>query len=137
MLAEQSVVLERCVYTYLSSGIHKFAFTESSAEAVDEWFDMMETLYNSHPNGVLRILVDSSEIGVQPLSYASQRVRQVNANYPNRPATRTAFLYRTNFLASLARTFIIMFSRVGVDKVQFFPGDNREQEALTWLLRNN
>lgn len=136
MLQLEHHVETRCQYTQRANGVHHFIFSESSQEAVDEWIHHLENLYaHSTPNTVLRILVDSCEISVQPLAYASQRAHELNQRYPLRPGTRTAFLYQTSFLASLARTFIIMLSRVGVDHVQFFPGTNREAEAVAWLLK--
>jgi hypothetical protein len=128
---------EHCTYTHLPNGVHRFVFTSSSPEAVDEWITHLEKLYaNSSRKRVLRILVDSREVAGQPLDYASERSREMNARFPNRPPTRTAFLYSAIFLESLARTFIIMLSRIDMDKVQFFPGDSREADAMAWLVGN-
>lgn len=131
------ITTERCQYTPLGNGVHKFIFADPSPAAVDEWIEHLEDLYaHSLPGETMCFLVDSCEVATQPLAYVTQRAREINMRYPQRPGTRTAFLYKTNFLASLARTFIIMLSRVGLDKVQFFPGSNREDDALAWLLSN-
>ena len=81
----QEMIAERCDYTQLPNGVHKFVFNESSPEAVDEWFGLMENVYrNSLPGQCIRILVDSSEIDVQPINYVSQRGRELNHNFPQR-----------------------------------------------------
>jgi hypothetical protein len=126
-----------CLHITLDNGIHHFVFSESSPAAVDAWIDALETLYRSSASDtVLRMLVDSREADVQPLHYVTRRGREVNDRYPDRPETRTAFLYRDNFSASLARTCIVMLSRIGRDSVQFFPGAEEEATALAWLLKD-
>jgi hypothetical protein len=125
---------ERCIHYQLDNGIHKFTFIESSSHAVDEYLHQLTTLYDrTSPGETLRILLDSSEVCVQPVNYTTQSASKINARYPRRPATRTACMYRTRFMASLGRTAMFTQTRAGVDKVQFFCGDNCEAEALEWL----
>lgn len=123
-----------CLYTRHYSGIHRFVFSDSSTAAIDTWIHHLETLYREDADDTLLMLVDARRAGVQPLSYITERSREINACYPERPATRTAFLYDTHFAASLARNCIVMLSRIGMDTVRFFPGDQHESDAVVWLL---
>lgn len=126
---------ERCVHYQLDNGIHKFTFTESSSHAVDDYLHQLAGLYDrTSPGETLRILLDSSEVCGQPVHYTTQSASKINALYPSRPATRTACMYRTRFMASLGRTAMFTQTRAGIDKVQFFCGEDCEAEALAWLL---
>lgn len=123
-----------CIYTQLDNGIHDFIFIAPTRQAHDEWFEQTARIIEQAKAGTtLLFMIDLRDSGLPPVGYVARRVRQLLAQYPQRPATRSAFLYSPPVLRPLARLFITRLTAPGKDKVRFFPA-SRFEAATAWLL---
>lgn len=124
-----------CEYTITEQGIHQLIFRDSTKEAIDEFFHVLEQIFASTANEPTnRYIVDISQSGERDVSLVSnvQRFRRLETLFPNRPRGRTVIIHRPG----LAYTFIDSFIRAiapSRDITRFFPVDKRD-EALAWLL---
>ncbi len=124
-----------CEYTLTDQGIHQFIFRESSKEAINEFFQLLENIFQTtNDAAVNRYVVDITQAGERDVSLVSnvQRFRRLETLHPNRPRGRTVILHRPG----LAYTFIDSFVRAiapNRDITHFFPVDKRD-EAISWLL---
>lgn len=123
-----------CRHVAHSTELHEFIFTESSRRAVDIWFAHMNSFIdNIHPTGKVRLLLDVSHSGHQPLSYVSECARKFNIEHPRHPKSRVAILYHTHILMSVFIAFDNMINNGNY--LKHFRPDQREQ-ALSWLMED-
>lgn len=123
-----------CRHIPHSVELHEFIFSESSRRAVDIWFAHMGRFIEDIPSGgKVRLLLDVSRSGHQPLSYVSERARQFNVEHPRHPKSRVAILYHTHILMSVFIAFDNLINNGNY--LKHFRPDQREQ-ALLWLMEN-
>jgi hypothetical protein len=124
-----------CEYTITEQGVHQLIFRESTKEAIDEFFHVLERIFIDTANQATnRYIVDITQAGQKDVSLVSnvQRFRRLETLFPNRPRGRTVILHRPG----LAYTFIDSFIRAiapSRDITRFFPVDKRD-EAVAWVL---
>ena len=124
-----------CEYTVTEQGIHQLIFRDSTKEAIDEFFRVLEQIFTSTSSETTnRYIVDISQSGERDVSLVSnvQRFRRLETMFPNRPRGRTVIIHRPGLAYSFIDSFIraIAPSR---DITRFFATDKRN-EAMTWLL---
>lgn len=124
-----------CEYSITEQGIHQLIFRESTKEAIDEFFHVVERIFTAtakEPTN--RYIIDITQAGERDVSLVSnvQRFRRLETLFPNRPRGRTVILHRPG----LAYNFIDSFIRAlapSRDVTRFFPVDKRD-DAIAWLL---
>lgn len=115
-------------------GIHHFVFKSPSHQAIDQWFEVLETLYASAPNSQCnRFVIDMRQSGMLPMTYTLRKGRRWLSEHPLKTSTRFALLHRADFPLSLAQTFLRLVNTSDGHVIRFFPMGH-EQEALDWLM---
>lgn len=126
-----------CLYSHLENGVHEFVLADTSFTAVDEWLNLLNTLYRDASfNQPLLILADVRRSSIQPLTYAFRRIQKWLALHPKHSRTRCAFLSHPDTLAVLKATFVQLIRTGGTDVVRFFSAGGRDQ-AIAWLLADD
>lgn len=127
----------RCLYRPHDNGIHEFIFTESSRQAVDEWFAQLEALTRSAEAGtMMHYLVRSTASAPLPAAYMLKSARRWIMDNRYLYTARIVFLHRSNFYYPHAKLFIRAWQMSNGIAVRFYPADRRE-DAVRWLLENN
>lgn len=130
-----TVGVKACDYLQHDNGIHIYTFNRASREALDQHFEMLETLVASTPGGaILRVLLDFRPAGFPPITYAFQRVRAMNSRFPQRAALCIAFVHRPNVLTSVVQSMVQLL-RSDDPPARFFPPDKYD-EAIAWLSQD-
>lgn len=132
MFAE-TLVTQSCLYTVRDNEVHHFVFTTPSQQAVDEWFEYLDALYDITPaNTLVRMLLDLRQSGVLPMTYLINTGRSWFNHHPPRHRLQVAILHSPEFPIALAQTY---FRLIGIEEgrsIRFFPA-NRHEEGLRWL----
>ena len=124
----------RCSYTLLDSGIHELTFTEASRAAVDELVVHMNAIYDATPpRGVARVVVQHRNVGMQPVTYMFQRMREWHARHPVRFSSRAAILIDDTILSWLVDSLLKTVLRTAAVEIRYFDTSDREA-AMRWLL---
>lgn len=128
-------ILEKCEHIVLSNGIHQFTMTEGTMAGVDAFLGNLEQLYqnrdaNSEP---LLVLADSGNVSL-PISYATQRGKELRDKYPNIGYLYTATLTSRLLEARLADSMVRLM-RFPKMQMRFFEQARRD-DAIDWLLQH-
>jgi hypothetical protein len=120
-------------YTYLAEqAIHQFTFKESSRQAIDDWIDIVTRIYAGLGEGdTVCFLLDLSESGTLPLTYAISRTRAFSDSLTFHPTLRAAFIHPSDGLRGLANT-LFRVMRMGHLFTRFFEVGQAEA-AMAWL----
>lgn len=119
-------------YTQIDGGIHKFVFSASSRQAVDDFVVKMdELLQTASTDDCMAFIIDLRPDGLPPITYTLGRFRVLFAKHPVQPQMFGAYLYQDNMLITLLSTF--MDSLRLRSKRKLFNGD-AEEEATQWLI---
>jgi hypothetical protein len=118
----------------LDSGIHELTFTEASRAAVDELVLHMNSIYDTiPPKGVARVIVHHDNVGMQPVTYMFQRMRDWHTRHPVHFSSRAAILVDDTILAWLVDSLLKTILRTAAVELRYF--DTRDREtAIRWLL---
>ena len=123
-----------CHYALLDSGIHELTFTVASRAAVDELVVHMNAIYDrTPPRGVARVLVQHCNVGMQPVTYMFQRMREWHARRPVHFSSRAAILVDDTILAWLVDSLLKTILRTAAVEIRYFDSSDREA-AIRWLL---
>lgn len=122
-------------FTFIEHGDHfyEFVFHQSSRLAINEWYRYVEAIYQLPKHTQVSLLIDVRESGDQPLGYALQKAKALDALYPNRPnPIYTVFLNegKESPLLKLLRAFVQLLGKT--DQLHYFDGEKRD-EAIAWL----
>jgi hypothetical protein len=118
----------------MDSGIHELTFTEASRAAVDELVAHMNGIYDSTPpRGIARVLVQHHNVGMQPVTYMFQRMREWHARRPVHFSSRAAILIDDTILAWLVDSLLRTVLRTAAVELRYFDARDREA-AIRWLL---
>lgn len=121
----------RCSFQVLASGIYEFTMAESSREAVDELFEIMEELGQRHSLNVGGGTLLDSSVGIQPLNYIFARFRAFAKEHPSEQnSSKLAMLIPAN---PLLQALDLMMRAFPFVKTRIFRPEQREA-ALRWLL---
>ncbi|MBI5667380.1 MAG: hypothetical protein HZC41_05170 [Chloroflexi bacterium] len=127
----------RCLHQQHDNGIHEFVFTESSRQAVDEWFTQLDYITRDVPSGTMMyFLVRSTATDVLPVAYMIKSAFNWVTENPHLYTARVAFLHRSNFYYPHAKSFIRAWQMSNGIAVRFYPSDRRD-DAVRWLLAEN
>lgn len=120
-------------YTWLPEHeVHLMTFAESSRQAVDEWLEVMNTLYaRITPNDKVRILFDMSKSGTMPLVYAISEGKRFADKLEFHPQSRVAMLHPSDRVRPFANV-VLNALRMGHLRTRFFEISDREG-AIAWL----
>jgi hypothetical protein len=124
----------RCMYGELDTGIVELTFTEASREAVDELLLHMDEIYRSaDANPIVRVLVDHRNVGMQPVTYMYQKMREWNASHRVYFSSRAAILIDDTFLVRLVDSLLKTVLRTAMVEIRYFTSGDRDA-AIRWLL---
>lgn len=127
----------RCLHQQLDDGIYEFVFTESSRQAVDEWFTQLEFLTrDTSPGTMIHLLVRSTASEMLPVTYMIKSAYNWFADNSHLYTARIVFLHRSSFTYPHAKSFIRAWQMRNGIAVRFYPADRRE-DAVHWLLEND
>lgn len=133
-MALQPLEVARCVYRAGENDVHELIFTEASREAVDELVIHMSHIFDNTPErSVVRVLVDNRSVGMQPVTYMFQRMREWNAHHRTRFTSRAAVLVDDTILVWLVDSLLKTILRSAPITLRYFPSDERDA-AIVWLL---
>jgi hypothetical protein len=133
------VVGVRIRYTYEAEyDVHRIVFLEASREAIEEWVDAMDAIYDClAPDQPVRFLFDERPSGALPLTYAINRGVRWARTLEHHPPARVAFLFPDRMVAQLANTMLGVVQRqMGHLSVRLFD-PSQEAQALAWLTDPN
>lgn len=127
--------VEACSYHQIDGGIHHYTFNEATRQAVDEHFEHFEGLVKTAPRDqTLPILLDLRPAGFPSLTYAFQKVRDIEKRNPGHAPLRFVFMHQPGVLTSIAQS---LFNLLRVrDVARFFSADQYD-EAIAWLRRED
>lgn len=123
-------------YQVLDADIHEFTFLPDGDDAVlDAFFETLVTIIEAAaPDDILRYIVDVSQTtDYGGMGELIKRFRQLEAQYPNRAAGRTAIIHNSISILSVASTLIDTLAP-RKDRTRFFKQEQRD-DALAWLLQ--
>jgi hypothetical protein len=124
----------RCIYGPLENGILELTFTEASREAVDELLLHMNEIYRmAGANDIVRVLVDHTDVGMQPVTYMFQKMREWNASHRVYFYSRAAVLIDDTFLVWLVDSLLKTVLRTAAVEIRYFASSERDA-AVSWLL---
>lgn len=122
-------------YYYLQEDdIHHIIYQAVSRKAVDEFLDLFDMMLKTTAvDGTVKLIVDNQvNDQPQPLSYLLQKLRQLLANFPQRPTIRVAIVFeKNNQLFAFIDVMVRLLSRGG-DQLRYFKRDKWD-EMLDWL----
>ncbi|MBL8162350.1 MAG: hypothetical protein JNJ61_10230 [Anaerolineae bacterium] len=124
----------RCAYTRLDNGIHEFIFYDTSKQAVDDFFRILEGVLTQTPHTeTARYIVDITK-GDKEVSLVVmvQRFRRLEAQIPHRARGRTVVLHKPGLILSFIDSFVRALAP-SRDVTRFFPVAERDA-AIEWLL---
>jgi len=125
---------QACVYNRLECGVHELILAEASREMVDELLVHMTAIHGSAaPGERLRVLVDSRMLGLPPVAYLFQRVRQWLMSEPAPNPGQVAFLLGDITLVWLVDSLLKTILRTAAVEIRYFDSSDREA-AIRWLL---
>jgi hypothetical protein len=125
-----------CTHIAHAEGYHELVWYDSSLSTVDEYIAHVARIYTELPadTHLIRWLVrDAGTAGLPSVNYFSNRVRELERRFPDRPNTRAAILYGKGIKLLLLNAMITLTNLRGRDTTRFFPLDG-EAEARAWLL---
>jgi hypothetical protein len=122
------------MYGELDNGVLELTFTEASREAVDELLLHMNEIYRTAgANEIVRVLVDHRNVGMQPVTYMYQKMREWNASHRVYFSSRAAILIDDTFLVRLVDSLLNTVLRTTVVDIRYFSSGQRDA-AIRWLL---
>lgn len=118
--------------------IHRVVFLDASREAVEEWIQVMDAIYNRlTPQDAVRILFDERSSGSLPLTYSINRGIHWARALEYHHDARVAFLFPDRMIASLANSMLSVVQRqIGHLNIRLFD-PTKEAEAIAWLTDPN
>lgn len=124
----------RCIYSRLENGVHELIFTEASREAVDELLLHMDEIYGmTGAKDIVRVLVDHRNVGMEPVTYMFQKMREWNASHRVYFYSRAAILIDETFLVWLVDSLLKTVLRTAAVEIRYFASSERDA-AINWLL---
>jgi hypothetical protein len=128
----QTQTASLCLYNRHTNGIHEYVLVKPTREGFDDLLLQLDRVFQDSPTDEqLRSLMDFSS-GFPPLQYSFQRTQVFLKKYPNRTnGSKVAYLYTSNTLISMMKSFISLFRLSNSDN-RFFSADERDA-ALRWL----
>jgi hypothetical protein len=132
----ETIVDKGCNHIIYDNGIHEFAFTAPTREAVDSWISMATKLYaEADTSRKLPILHNTTQAGVLPFSYIIKRMPALTSTHASELITRTALLAPRSPINDFARVIANNVLRTAQfrDEVKFFMPTERD-DAIIWLL---
>ena len=116
-------------YHQLDSGIHVLTLLKPSRQGVDEILQTLSQIFETVDNGeTVKLLIDI-RVGMPPMSYARQEIGKLFRSLENPIPLKSAYVYRSGVLVSIAKTFLETL-RINSTKRRFF---NNIDEAIDWL----
>ncbi len=123
-----------CTYALLDSGIHEFAFLQSSRAAVDCLFNHLTEVYANIPDDQTALLLFDAREGDLPLAYLFMSFQRWSAARATHIPARLAIFTDAHALVPLVDTFLRTL-RTPYLRVRFFSHEQRD-DAEDWLLED-
>ena len=133
---QETRTLAGCTYSPLDHHIHHMLFHDNSKQAVDEFFDALESALSRTPIDThLLLIVDISQLGttLPSLNYVRFRTRLLFSRLPERAPSRFVIIHNYGMMVSILRTFIKVMETRQSNQFNFFSLEN-QHEAIPWLL---
>lgn len=123
-----------CTYLTLDHCVHQMTFKTPSAQAIDQLFEHMTSIYQqTPPNQPVRLIFDIRQSGLLPMAYTAQKARRWLAHRDRPQPTCIAFIYRKlDFPVDLVQTFFRL-ARLEMDYQMAFFAETQMDHALAWL----
>ncbi len=117
-------------YHQLDSGIHVLTLLKPSRQGVDELLETLGQIFETvdGKETTVKLLIDI-RVGMPPMSYARQEIGKLFRSLEKPIPLRSAYVYRSGVLVSIAKTFLETL-RINSTKRRFF---NNLDEAIAWL----
>jgi hypothetical protein len=133
-----NAIVSRCHYGIdHDRGIHQWTWYDFSHQAVDEWLEQLEAVYDRADDGeTVRIIHHFQAHRLPSISYIVQRMRQLHQRYPDQPQTRVVVLYHSEIIANCLQMVAGLLDRPGIDQTRFVASE-QYSEALAWLLADD